>query len=140
MSLLRRTASVIAAAAIALTGLAAQPAHAADADVYTTPGGHIVNDRLWDTQCSMYSSNVVRCTTNIWGTQIRYEKGRFVNKTGWQFNNITYLASPRAAWKGNPLGDLSATDKGNFTSAGRNWRTACDTAVRASSPSTGWAP
>ena len=82
MSLLRRTASVIAAAAIALTGLAAQPAHAADADVYTTPGGHIVNDRLWDTQCSMYSSNVVRCTTNIWGTQIRYEKGCFVNKTG----------------------------------------------------------
>lgn len=127
MSLLRRTTVAAASAALILTGLAAQPTHAVEKDVYTTPGGQIQNGRLWDTSCAMYSSNVVRCTTNIWGTQVSYVNGRFVNKTGWQFNNLTYLASPRASWKGNPLGDLGATTNGAFVSGGRNWTTECDT-------------
>lgn len=128
MSQLRRAAVVASAAAIALTGLASQPSHAADADVYATPGGHIQNGRLWDTSCSMYSSTVVRCTTDIWATQIRYENGKYVNKTGWHFNNLTYLPSARTVWKGNPLGDLAATNNGRFTSGGRQWFTECDTA------------
>ncbi|MDO5501374.1 MAG: hypothetical protein Q4F67_17030, partial [Propionibacteriaceae bacterium] len=122
MSLLRRTTVVAAAAAIATAGLVTQPAHAAEVDVYTTPGGHIQNGRLWDTDCSMYSSSVVRCTTNIWATQIVYEGGRFVNKTGWHFNNLTYLPSTRSSWEGNPL-----ARSGEFTSAGRQWNTECDT-------------
>lgn len=122
MSLLRRTTVVAAAAAVAIAGLAVQPSHAAEADVYTTPGGHIQSGRLWDTDCSMYSSSVVRCTTNIWATQIVYEGGKFVNKTGWHFNNLTYLPSTRSSWAGNPLAKA-----GEFTSAGRQWKTECDT-------------
>ncbi|MDO5676224.1 MAG: hypothetical protein Q4G35_01815 [Propionibacteriaceae bacterium] len=128
MSLLRRVTIAAAAAAMGLTGLTALPSQAAEVDVYTTPGGHIQNGRLWDTTCAMYSPTVVRCTTKIWATQISYEKGRFVNKTGWHFNNLTYLPAARSVWKGNPLGDAAATNKGYFTSGGRNWFTECDTA------------
>lgn len=127
MSLLRRSIVAAATAALALAGLAGQPAHAVEKDVYTTPGGQVVNGRLWDTKCAMYSTTVVRCTTNIWATQIRYQGGRFVNVTGWHFNNLTYLPAARSVWKGNPLGDLAATSNGAFTSGGRNWRTECDT-------------
>src|SRR5690606_22131465 len=36
-------------------------------DPYSTPGVHLVNDRYWRTTCSMYSTTVVRCTTDIYG-------------------------------------------------------------------------
>jgi len=50
-----------------------------------------------------------------------------VRTTGWAFNNLTYLSSPREMWAGNPL-----AAKGDWTSAdGRSWRTDCD------SPATG---
>lgn len=124
MSLLRRTTIVAAAAAVALSGLMAPPSHAAEADVYATPGGHIQNGRLWDTDCAKYSSTVVRCTTKIWATQIVYERGRFINRTGWHFNNLTYLPSARGAWAGNPLAQT-----GQFTSAGRKWKTECDSSA-----------
>ncbi|GAA4893659.1 hypothetical protein GCM10025789_08560 [Tessaracoccus lubricantis] len=123
MSLLRRITFAAAAAGLAIAGLVTQPSQAADTtDVYTTPGGHIQNGRLWITDCEMYSSTVVRCTTQIWSTQVVYRDGRFVNDTDWHFNNLTYLPSPRANWAGNPLATT-----GTFHSAGHDWRTECDT-------------
>ena len=51
--------------------------------------------------------------------------GRFVQTTGWKFNNLTYLPSPRSLWEGNPLGA-----KGSWVAAdGRRWRTDCDSAL-----------
>ncbi|MBB1509901.1 hypothetical protein [Tessaracoccus sp. MC1756] len=123
MSLLRRTAIATAAAGLAISGLVTQPSNAADTtDVYATPGGHIQSGRLWDTECEMYSSNVVRCETKIWSTQVVYKNGRFVQDTDWHFNNLSYLPSPRSSWAGNPLATT-----GTFTSAGHRWRTECDT-------------
>lgn len=94
-------------------------------DVYSTPGLHEVNGRRWYTRCEPYSQTV-RCRTDIWATQVRLVKGRFVSSTGWVFNNLTYLPyMTRAEWAGNPLavaGSWTAVD-------GRRWRTECDTAV-----------
>ena len=51
--------------------------------------------------------------------------GKFVKDTGWHFNNLTYLPKmTRAQWGSNPLANTGA-----FTSAGRQWRTECDTAA-----------
>lgn len=51
--------------------------------------------------------------------------GRFVSRNGWQFNNLTYLASPRSLWTGNKLAHTNAWTG----SDGRRWRTECDTPV-----------
>ncbi|MDO5735429.1 MAG: hypothetical protein Q4P15_03040 [Propionibacteriaceae bacterium] len=92
-------------------------------DVYSTPGYHRMNDRIWFTACEPYSQTT-RCRTDIWSTQVTHlGGGKFSSTTGWFFNNLTYLPEmTRAAWGENPLANT-----GNFTSAGRNWRTECDT-------------
>ena len=120
------TKQILATAAVGLAVFAASitPAQAATHDVYGTPGAQIVGDRLWNTTCSMYSSTVVRCATDIWATQVVYRNGSYQRVTGWTFNNLTYLPSSRAAWKNNNLGH-NAT----WTQNGRQWRTECDTAA-----------
>ncbi|GAA4893748.1 hypothetical protein GCM10025789_08700 [Tessaracoccus lubricantis] len=93
-------------------------------DIYITPGEHLVNGRRWRTTCEPYS-RTERCRTEIWATTVAQVGGTFVQSNGWAFNNLTYKASPRALWRGNPLG---AT--GSWTAAdGRKWRTECDTAA-----------
>lgn len=93
-------------------------------DVYSEPGYHTVSGRRWHTACEPYSQTV-RCRTELWATQVTSVGGRFVQKNGWAFNNLTYQPKlTRAQWAGNPLG---AT--GEFESAGRGWRTECDTAL-----------
>lgn len=98
-----------------------QPA-SADVDVYITPGLHTVNGRQWSTACERYSSNVERCRTEIWATQIVEAKGRYVTVNGWAFNNLTYKATPRARWITNNIGRSS-----QWVSDGRDWYTECDT-------------
>ncbi|MDO5734988.1 MAG: bifunctional UDP-sugar hydrolase/5'-nucleotidase [Propionibacteriaceae bacterium] len=91
-------------------------------DIYTTPGFHRVNGREWITACEKYSITE-RCTTWIYGTQVELINGKFIQRNGWTFNNLTYKPSPRSVWKGNPLGytnSWTATD-------GRKWMTECDT-------------
>lgn len=97
----------------------------AKADVYTEPGTYLVNGRQWKTRCSNYteSGSVVRCTTDIWATQIKYSKGKFTQVNGWVFNNLTYKPSARSMWKNNPL-----AIPGNHTINGRKWYVECDTA------------
>lgn len=96
---------------------------APDVDVYTTPGGHILNDRLWRTECEPYSSTVIRCRTEIWATVVTLSGGRYTRTTDWAFNNLTYLPSPEGPWAGNPLATT-----GEWTAAdGRRWRTECRT-------------
>lgn len=93
-------------------------------DVYITPGYHHVNDREWRTTCEPYSQTE-RCRTEIKATQVTQVDGKFVSKNGWVFNNLTYKASPRSLYAGNPLGNL-----GGWTSAdGRQWNTDCDSAA-----------
>lgn len=98
-------------------------------DVYTTPGEHHVNGRDWRTTCEKYSSTQ-RCRTEIRATQIALEDGRYLQRTGWVFNNLTYLPSPRTLWRDNPLGGHAQNgyDK-QWSSEGRTWRTECDTAT-----------
>lgn len=94
-------------------------------DVYVTPGFHNVNGRTWYTTCEPYSQTW-RCRTELWATSVVRSGGTFVSRTGWAFNNLTYLPMlTRQQWAGNPLG---AT--GEWVSAdGRAWRTECDTAA-----------
>ena len=94
-----------------------------DVNVYTTPGTHHVNGRQWRTTCVPYSQTK-RCTTDIWATQVLLDGGRFTSRSGWVFNNMTYLPSSRALWKNNNLGH-----KATWKTGGRQWRTECDTAV-----------
>lgn len=102
-------------------GLSAQEARA-DVDVYTTPGRHRVNGRDWRTTCEPYSVTT-RCRTEILATTVTQHGGRFRSTTGWVFNNLTYLPSPRSVWAGNPLGA-----DGQWKAAdGRRWQTECDT-------------
>lgn len=99
----------------------APPVPAKPVNVYTTPGYHVVNGREWHTTCEKYSPTVTRCTAKIKATQISLVKGKFVQKTAYVFNNLTYLPSPRAQWKGNPLATA-----GTWKSAdGRQWKTSC---------------
>ncbi|GAB3821788.1 glycosyl hydrolase 53 family protein [Tessaracoccus terricola] len=96
---------------------------ATERDVYSTPGFHNSGGRWWHTQCEPYSQTI-RCTTDIWATQVSAEGSGFVSETGWQFNNLTYLPHmTRAQWGDNPLANA-----GEFTSDGRQWKTECDTA------------
>ena len=81
------------ARAVATTGPLTQTADA-QVDVYITPGKHTVNGRQWSTTWA-YSSNVPRCRTEIWATQVAEKNGRYVTSNGWVFNNLTYKASPR---------------------------------------------
>lgn len=116
----------VSAAAIVMLASGVPVAHGdSTPSVYTTPGGQISGGRLWNTSCEKYSSNVVRCHTNIWATTVAYENGRYVQRTGWTFNNLSYLPSPRASWATNNLGRTNPA----WTSAGRQWRTECDTAT-----------
>ncbi|MEO7588068.1 MAG: immunoglobulin domain-containing protein, partial [Arachnia sp.] len=90
--------------------------------VYNTPGYHDVNGRKWFTTCEPYSVTQ-RCRTLIEATTVRDVGGKFVSSKGWAFNNLTYLPSPKAAWKGNRLAET-----GTWTAAdGRQWRTECGT-------------
>lgn len=110
-------------------------AQAATTTVYTQPGDHLVNGRYWRTDCEMYSSTVVRCSTDIWASTVVLYKGRYVAHDGWVFNNLTYLPSDRSAWAGNPLaanGDWVGED-------GRRWRTECDTAQTGRGGCRSWA-
>lgn len=93
--------------------------------VYNTPGGQISAGRLWNTTCEKYSSNVVRCRAEIWATQVHYRNGQFIKTTGWAFNNLSYLPSPRASWAGNNL----ARNNPSWNSGGRTWKTECDTST-----------
>ncbi|GAA4889899.1 hypothetical protein GCM10025789_02940 [Tessaracoccus lubricantis] len=121
-----KTVRVALAAIVAVTGaVALAPNSSADTavDVYSTPGVHNVNGRQWRTTCEPYSVTQ-RCRTEIQATVVSWDGAKFVQKTDWAFNNLTYLPSPRATWKGNPL-----AASGTFASAGRQWRTECDTAA-----------
>ncbi|NHB83737.1 hypothetical protein G7085_00845 [Tessaracoccus sp. HDW20] len=102
--MIRRWLALTTAALLGAVGaLTAVPA-SADFDVYTTPGTHTVNGRQWKTDCSMYSSNVERCTTDIWATTIRFDGRAYVQSNGWVFNNLTYKESNRTTWQEwNPL-------------------------------------
>ncbi|MDO5735292.1 MAG: hypothetical protein Q4P15_02330 [Propionibacteriaceae bacterium] len=125
MKILRKFLAISAAVVVALAS-GVTVAHAASPPtVYDTPGGHISGDRLWNTECEKYSSNVVRCSTKIWATQVHLQGGRYVWKTGWTFNNLSYLSSPRASWAGNNLGRTN----NRWVSGGKTWRTECDTAT-----------
>ena len=59
-------------------------------DVYTEPGTHTHNGREWRTTCEIYSSSVERCRTEIQATTITVSGGRYVQRHGWTFNNLTY--------------------------------------------------
>lgn len=95
----------------------------AKADVYTEPGDHVENGRYWNTDCEMYSSNVVRCETVIWATTVVEHDGSYYNHDAWTFNNMTYLPAPSGVWEANPLASA-----GTWTGDdGRKWRTECNT-------------
>ncbi|MCC2594341.1 L,D-transpeptidase [Tessaracoccus sp. OS52] len=93
--------------------------------VYTQPGDHLVNDRYWHTECAMYSSKIVRCTTDIWATKVVTYAGKYYTHNGWVFNNMTYLPAPKSVWGTNPLANT-----GIWTASdGRQWKTECNTAA-----------
>lgn len=102
-------------------GFIATPTSAVN--LYTTPGRHTYNGRQWNTNCAPYSQTV-RCTTEIWATQVKVVGNRYVHVTGWTFNNLTYVASPRSLWANNPLGET-----GEWVSNDRRWRTDCDSRI-----------
>lgn len=102
-------------------------------DIYGTPGEHVVNGRRWFTKCEPYSKTK-RCRTDIWASQVKLVGGKYVTTTGWLFNNLTYLAAPRAMWAGNPLAVT-----GTWVSGGRAWRTECDTALTGRNGCRSWA-
>lgn len=109
---------VVEAMVTALEGRA--PVTSQPLDVYTTAGNHTVNGRKWRTTCETYTSSIDRCRAEIWSTQVAKVGSSFVPSTGWNFNNLTYLPSARAEWKGNPL-----TTEGEFVSKDRKWKTSC---------------
>ncbi|MHA7860609.1 hypothetical protein ACX1DX_04410 [Tessaracoccus sp. Y36] len=122
--MMRRLGTILVAAVVALLGVVVPTPAAADVDVYTTEGTHNVNGRLWRTDCSMYSTTVERCRTEIQATTVTFSGSRYVEQRGWVFNNLTYKSSPRASWSFmNPL--VTPRD---HTVNGRRWRTECDTA------------
>ncbi|RMB58176.1 hypothetical protein EAX62_13245 [Tessaracoccus antarcticus] len=91
--------------------------------IYSTPGVHLVNGRYWRTTCAVYSSTVVRCTTDIYATKVFLDRGRWYTNNDWVFNNLSYLPSPRANWATNNLGN-----PGSWAGAdGRQWRSECET-------------
>lgn len=118
-----KVSSVVIAIVLAVTGLvlpAQTEEAAAEIDVYSTPGEHLINGRRWKTDCQPYSTHITRCWTYIWMTQTELVGGKPTPRTGFHFNNLTYLAAPESLWKDNPL----ARD-GEFVSEGRRWKTSC---------------
>lgn len=108
-------------------------------DVYITPGTHNVNGRIWRTTCEPYSTTE-RCRTEIQATTVSHNRGRFVQTNGWVFNNLTYKASPRSNWKGNPLAANGVVGgKHTWTDAGRTWRTECDSSTTGRNGCRTWA-
>lgn len=103
-------------------------------DLYETPGRHTSAGRQWMTACEPYSVTH-RCWTWIWGTRVQHVGGdRFLASAGWVFNNLTYVASPKSLWVGNPLGSAGSwTDE-----EGRQWRTECNTAVTGGNGCRSW--
>ncbi len=101
-----------------------QSASALEPTVYNQPGDHHVNGRYWKTSCEMYSTNVVRCSTDIWATKVVAHNGTYYNHNGWVFNNLTYLPSGESQWKGNPL----AMNREWTAKDGRKWMTECNNA------------
>ncbi len=100
------------------------PGGTGGSDLYDTPGFHNVGGRKWMTVCEPYSATR-RCYTYIWGTTIQAYGNSYAQVNGWLFNNLTYAASPKRIWRGNPL-----AANGSWTSdEGRTWRTECDTAA-----------
>ena len=98
-------------------------------DVYSKAGTYALNNRLWKVACEPYSTTQ-RCLTEIWGTQVQTVRGQHQRVTGWQFNNLTYAPSERSIWSKNLLGGFGRPGyQGDVTSAGRQWRVKCDTAV-----------
>ena len=94
--------------------------------VYNTPGHQTVNGREWYTTCEKYSQTT-RCFANIKATKVTQVGGRFVARTDFVFNNLTYLPAPAKFWteNRNPLGYA-----GQWTAAdGRKWKTECNTPV-----------
>lgn len=122
--MIRRFLSALAAVVLigTLQPIASAQADAAT-DVYATPGVHLVNGRYWQSTCANYSPSVVRCTTNIYATQVVREGNAWFKQNTWVFNNLSYLPSPRAMWNGNPLGVTGSWT----TTDGRKWRSECDT-------------
>lgn len=110
--------------------MASPPPASAAVDIYITPGKHFVNGREWNTTCEPYSQTM-RCRTDIKATKVAYVAGKFVPTTDWVFNNLTYTASARSLWKGNPLrAGGTVGGKAAWTAAdGRKWTTECDTAT-----------
>lgn len=90
--------------------------------VYTTPGSHNVNGRWWRTECEQYSQTI-RCRAEVVATQVVKVNGRWAQRTGYVFNNLTYLPLASGTWGKNPL----ARDGEWIDAAGRQWRTECDT-------------
>lgn len=132
---MKRIGTVLAALLAATLGIVALPApEAAGApytDPYTQEGQGIVNGREWRTTCGAYSANVTRCRAEIKATQVKLTGGRFAEVHDWVFNNLTYLPSPRAQWKGNPLaadGVIRGTKEWTAED-GRSWRVECDNAT-----------
>lgn len=98
-------------------------------NIYLTEGYHTVNGRQWHTDCEPYSQTQ-RCTTQIWGTQIKAVGSTYVKTNSWTFNNLTYAPSPRSLWAGNPLGGNGVVNADvRWVDGGRSWRTECDTAT-----------
>ncbi len=108
------------ATALAIAGLAA-PTASADFDVYTTPGEHTISGRQWRTWCESYSQTA-RCRTEIVATTVVRSGSTYQQRTGWTFNNLTYVSSPTSLWVNNPL-----ATPGDHVINGRNWRTECRT-------------
>lgn len=126
--MLKRAMHLMLAAILGATlGMAAWPqsAQALEPTVYNQPGDHYVNDRFWKTECEMYSSTVVRCSTDIWATKVVAHGGNYYNHNGWVFNNLTYLPSNRAQWNGNKLSQTTSW----YAEDGRRWKSECDTAA-----------
>lgn len=123
---IRRSVVALASAALlAATAVVNAPVASADVDVYSTPGYHNINGREWFTKCEPYSQTT-RCRTEIKATVVGYDsaKKQYFQRYGWAFNNLTYLESDWAMWKGNPL----AAPGGWTAPDGRNWSTECNTA------------
>ena len=118
----RRILAAFTAALTLAAGALVATAPSAAADVYTEPGYHVVNGREWRTTCEPYSQTK-RCRTEIKASTVIRTGARYVQTTGWVFNNLTYLPSDARLWAGNPLartGQWTASD-------GRLWRTECNT-------------
>lgn len=122
--LVKPVLALVLALLVSLVGVAVQQPQQAAADdwhPYTHPGQREFNGRMWNTTCQAYSITT-RCRAEIWATQVEVVDGKYQFVNGWVFNNLTYLASNGARWKGNPL-----AEDGQFTQDGRVWKTECFT-------------